>query len=185
MDLQKGLQPASHVALALPRTAIRIHIASDKLPTSVPPPPCRPPIWSLGALGSGDPIPSSCGRICCEIYVNPMMIIHENGLSDVKDVQSALGHNSEPKAWVTFPVREHRKDFPLISTNLPWICLKKRGNIPTSVSYEKIEASEGLGSFFANLLRPLDPKTEDTLGQLRIVFFSRRFRTSKLFLSGW
>ena len=113
------------------------------------------------------------------------MIIHENGLSDVKDVQSALGHNSEPKAWVTFPVREHRKDFPLISTNLPWICLKKRGNIPTSVSYEKIEASEGLGSFFANLLRPLDPKTEDTLGQLRIVFFSRRFRTSKFFLSGW
>ena len=74
------------------------------------------------------------------------MIIHGNGLGDVKDVHSALGHNSEPKAW------EHRKDFPLISTNLPWICLKKRGkhpNIPTSVSYEKIEASEGLGSFFA------------------------------------
>lgn len=49
------------------------------------------------------------------------MIIHENGLGDVKDVQSALGHNSEPKAW------EHRKDFPLLSTNFPNDMSQKEG----------------------------------------------------------
>lgn len=184
MDLQKGLQPASHVALALPRTAIRIHIASDKLPTSVPPPPCRPPIWSLGALGSGDPIPSSCGRICCEIYVNPMMIIHENGLSDVKDVQSALGHNSEPKAWVTFPGAPERFSTHLNESTMDMS--QKEGQHPNISFLRKNRSIWGSWVIFCQFVETFGSKNwGHQFGQLRILLFSRRCRTSKKCLRKW